>query len=388
LNPAFRRNRSFGSARLCALLLALVTSAMTAAQQPAELEPPALARALLHEAPAQFESTLAASPVPRNEERRRFLRAFSLAVAGERDQARALAVGLAAERGLAAHERAALARALAGPGPSASAVPASHTVSVETPLARALDMALLARELREQPAGAAPVASARNLSALLLAEVDAPWPAERAALERWSSALAQVQQAYRWNPAGGWPGIETEVRAGDSLTTVRARAVKENPQWKLCTGLIARSNRLGEVIHPGQRLRIPIEAASTLVDLDARWLFFKLGEEVVAAWPVCIGRPGNDTAPGQYTVGELTKDPMWFPEGQQPVPFGDPRNPLGTRWIGWEPEPGGKRGLGYHGTNEPGTIGTAASDGCVRMRNEDVEELYLILPRGTRIVVR
>lgn len=379
---------SFAFAQLGALTLALVASASLAAQHSAELEPPALARALVHEAPADFERTLAASPVPRSEERKRFLRAFSLAAAGERESARALAVGLAAERTISALERAALVRALAGPGPSASAVQASHAVSVETPLARALDMALLAREVREQPAGVAPAANARNLSALLLAEVDAPWPAERAALARWSSALAQAQQGYRWNPAGGWPGIESEVLAGDSLTTVRARAVKENPQWKLCTGLIARSNRLGEVIHPGQRLRIPIEPASTLVDLDARWLFYKLGEEVVAAWPVCIGRPGNDTIPGQYTVGELTKDPMWFPEGQQPVPFGDPRNPLGTRWIGWEPDAGGKRGLGFHGTNEPDTIGSAASDGCVRMRNEDVEELYRILPRGTRISVR
>ena len=91
---------------------------------------------------------------------------------------------------------------------------------------------------------------------------------------------------------------------------------------------------------------------------------------------------------GVYEVGELQENPMWFPIGQPPVPYGDPRNPLGTRWIGWVPVQGGKSGLGFHGTNEPATIGAAGSDGCVRLRNEDVEQLYKILPRGCRIIVQ
>ena len=74
---------------------------------------------------------------------------------------------------------------------------------------------------------------------------------------------------------------------------------------------------------------------------------------------------------------------MWFRQGEDPVPFGDPENPLGTRWIAWK----GSNGLGFHGTWESEKIGQAASDGCIRMRNEDVEMLFEVLPRGSRIVV-
>jgi lipoprotein-anchoring transpeptidase ErfK/SrfK len=69
------------------------------------------------------------------------------------------------------------------------------------------------------------------------------------------------------------------------------------------------------------------------------------------------------------------------------VPFGDPQNPLGTRWLPWL-SGGEKTGFGFHGTNEPDAVGGRVSQGCVRMRNEDVELLYEILPQGSRVVVR
>jgi len=74
---------------------------------------------------------------------------------------------------------------------------------------------------------------------------------------------------------------------------------------------------------------------------------------------------------------------MWFPKGRAPVPFGDPENPLGTRWIAWD----GSNSLGYHGTSEEDRIGEAASDGCIRLRNQDVEVLFEILPKGSPISV-
>lgn len=70
--------------------------------------------------------------------------------------------------------------------------------------------------------------------------------------------------------------------------------------------------------------------------------------------------------------------------GHAPVPYGDPGNPLGTRWIAWD----GRQGFGFHGTWSPETVGTAASDGCIRLRNEDVERLFEILPQGAEIDVR
>jgi hypothetical protein len=55
--------------------------------------------------------------------------------------------------------------------------------------------------------------------------------------------------------------------------------VAEDPNLVVCTGQIARANQLeGEVIHPGQKLRIPLDRASVLVDLDAHWAFYLTGD--------------------------------------------------------------------------------------------------------------
>lgn len=64
------------------------------------------------------------------------------------------------------------------------------------------------------------------------------------------------------------------------------------------------------------------------------------------------------------------------------VPFGDPKNILGSRWMGIS-----HPGYGIHGTTEPGSIGKNVTAGCVRLKNEDVEELYSIVPEGTEVVI-
>jgi lipoprotein-anchoring transpeptidase ErfK/SrfK len=55
-------------------------------------------------------------------------------------------------------------------------------------------------------------------------------------------------------------------------------------------------------------------------------------------------------------------------------------NPLGTRWMGL-----GYKGYGIHGTNVPSSIGKAASHGCIRMRQHDVEELFALVDVGTTV---
>jgi lipoprotein-anchoring transpeptidase ErfK/SrfK len=124
------------------------------------------------------------------------------------------------------------------------------------------------------------------------------------------------------------------------------------------------------------------------VDIDARWLLFLLGERVVGAWPIGVGKPGSETPPGRYVVGEKSEDPTWFRPGQPPVAAGDARNPLETRWIAWMSVEGTKTHLGFHGTRDPNSIGQDESEGCVRMLNRHVEELYEILPKGTPILVQ
>lgn len=76
-------------------------------------------------------------------------------------------------------------------------------------------------------------------------------------------------------------------------------------------------------------------------------------------------------------------NPTWYPSEGGIVPPDDPRNPLGTRWIGI----GGSYGI--HGTRDPDSIGKAESRGCIRMRNRDVEELYdMLIEEHSRVLIR
>ena len=60
----------------------------------------------------------------------------------------------------------------------------------------------------------------------------------------------------------------------------------------------------------------------------------------------------------------------------------NPGGPYGTRWMGLS-----ARGYGIHGTNNPSSIGTKASNGCIQMFNDDVNELYSQVPIGTTVII-
>ncbi|MCY3000855.1 MAG: L,D-transpeptidase [Planctomycetota bacterium] len=234
----------------------------------------------------------------------------------------------------------------------------------------------------------APAEAARLLSRLMLAHVDAGRD-DRVALARWTALLQQAQSQHRWNPKGAWPAVDVKVQSGDTLIGIRKRCLDAQPGLLLCTGQIVRANRLASssAIRPDEALRVPTERASMRVDLSAMWAFYCFGDEVAAAWEVGVGREGSDTRPGVFTIGAKQERPMWSPVGREPVPFGDPANPLGTRWLAWYQE-GRATSLGFHGTNDPTGVGKRVSEGCIRMRNEDVEQLFEILPLNAEVRVQ
>lgn len=222
------------------------------------------------------------------------------------------------------------------------------------------------------------------------AELDAPWSTSPTDLEAAVALLRDIHRRYRWDPRVEWPHVELTVESGEGLTNVRQRALALRPGVPLSTGLIARANRLaGSTIHPGQVLRIPTEPVTVLVDVSKNWLIYRIGADVVEAWPVGTGADGKETMLGEFVVGLKQTDPTWWPRNKEPVPFGHPDNPLGTRWLGWRlPGTASDTSFGFHGTWQPESIGQAASEGCVRLRNEDVEVLFEILPQDSHFVVR
>lgn len=82
-------------------------------------------------------------------------------------------------------------------------------------------------------------------------------------------------------------------------------------------------------------------------------------------------------------------DPIWERKGYEPIQPGDPKNVLGSRWMKLKPIEGTVMvgsGYGIHGTTQPDSVGTPASQGCIRMKNNQVEELFDIIP-DTKVVV-
>lgn len=166
------------------------------------------------------------------------------------------------------------------------------------------------------------------------------------------------------------------VRPGDSLAAIAHR-------HRTTADLVREMNRLtGDTIHPGQVLRVPAETFSVRVSKSDNTLSLLYGGEFFKEYPVGTGRD-NLSPEGEFTIVTKLIDPPWFHRGEVIPPF-DERNILGTRWMGFN-DP--YAAYGIHGTTQPETVGTASSDGCVRMRNQEVEELFIFLPRGTRVVI-
>ena len=105
------------------------------------------------------------------------------------------------------------------------------------------------------------------------------------------------------------------------------------------------------------------------------------------AYDIADGRQ-NRTPIGKFKIKTKEVEPAWTAPGKN-IPYGDPRNVLGSRWMGLAEKVENSQNVGYgiHGTNDPSSIGTSASNGCIRMNNRDVEELYDILPYGVDVEI-
>ncbi len=132
--------------------------------------------------------------------------------------------------------------------------------------------------------------------------------------------------------------------------------------------------------------RQPVEAVVTLtIKLNEKRVYVYKGDKAIANYPVAIGKKGWETPTGEWQVMEKIKNPGWtsFKNGQVIKAGRD--NPLGERWIGFWTD--GQDVIGFHGTTNLKSIGTAASHGCVRMSNRDVKALFPLVKVGTTVKV-
>ena len=111
--------------------------------------------------------------------------------------------------------------------------------------------------------------------------------------------------------------------------------------------------------------------------LAHRCLGLFIGDWFVKEFRVGIGKEDSPTPVGLFWVHSREKNPDWWKPGGKKIPFGHPDNELGSAWIAivsdeWPVS----AGYGLHGTNKPKTVGTACSNGCVRLTNGQATELY------------
>lgn len=122
-----------------------------------------------------------------------------------------------------------------------------------------------------------------------------------------------------------------------------------------------------------------------VIRLSDRRVYLYRGDRLERSFPVAIGRAGWETPTGEFEVLSKLENPGWTnPLTNEVFPPG-PDNPLGDRWIAFWTD--GNNEIGFHGTPNPESVGQAASHGCVRMYNEDVQELFQLVEIGTVVTV-
>ncbi|WFU45091.1 L,D-transpeptidase [Bradyrhizobium sp. CB82] len=135
------------------------------------------------------------------------------------------------------------------------------------------------------------------------------------------------------------------------------------------------------------------QPGTILVDTDARYLYYVMPEGKAIRYGVAVGEEAMAFS-GVARVGKMAEWPDWIPTAEiqarlGPYPSrvaGGAANPLGARALYLY---AGNKDTLYriHGTNQPEYIGQAISSGCIRMRNEDVIDLYDRVKLGSTVVV-
>jgi lipoprotein-anchoring transpeptidase ErfK/SrfK len=114
--------------------------------------------------------------------------------------------------------------------------------------------------------------------------------------------------------------------------------------------------------------------------VDCRLAVMENGK-VLAYFPVAVGAAVSPSPTGEFEIVNRVANPAYYHEGV--VMAANANSPVGTRWIGLN-----LKGYGIHGTNAPRSIGRAASHGCIRLKNRDVERLFAMLRVGDVVEIR
>ena len=192
----------------------------------------------------------------------------------------------------------------------------------------------------------------------------------------------------RFPPALSRRAFIGSTLAATALLSAPALASTKPKDWALTDAQLPTKLRLKTKLAPGE----------IHVDPNTYSLFWTLPGNKAIRYTVGVGR-GDLYIPGIFHVGAKKEWPSWTPTkemiARSPSHYaqyadgmpGGPSNPLGARALYLFDDVRGDTFLRIHGTPEPWTIGSAVSNGCVRLVNDHVTQLYDTVPIGTRVVL-
>ena len=226
--------------------------------------------------------------------------------------------------------------------------------------------------------------------------VDATIPVEvtysRPAVNRF---VREVADGVRVDP------VDASVQAGpDSLNVVKSsngHKLRDNLLTEQLTGLLDRGRGSRtlvaqvNVLKPAVTTKTVAEQYPTYLTLDRASYTLSLWKnlELEKTYTVAVGQPGLETPAGLFSIQDKQVDPVWnVPNSEwagelagQSIAGGTAENPLIARWMGVYD------GVGFHGTTDEGSLGTAASHGCIRMSESDVIDLFDRVDVGTPVYI-
>jgi len=187
--------------------------------------------------------------------------------------------------------------------------------------------------------------------------------------------LGEIDTTILLTPAPADGKTDYTIVAGDSLGKLAQR-------FGTTVDLIKKSNNLSrDLIRMGDRLRIyqghfavNVNKTTNELRVTDNGKFFKRYRVGTGAY--------SKTPVGEFKITTRIANPPWWRADGKTIPFGDPENILGTHWLGLNVP-----GYGIHGTWDTNSIGKQASAGCIRLLNDDIAELYAILPVGSTVVI-
>jgi hypothetical protein len=156
------------------------------------------------------------------------------------------------------------------------------------------------------------------------------------------------------------------------------------PGQRLLLGLVvilSTAAMAQSVARTGKKSPSPRTPRQVLVSITDRKLAVLEDGKVIGIFSVSVGARPSPSPTGEFQIINRLANPTYYHPGTV-IPPG-PGNPIGPRWIGLS-----QRGFGIHGTNQPRSIGHAASHGCIRLSNGDVVRLFQMVDVGDTVSIR